>query len=138
MAAAEGELRSLGLKAPSRLALAEKIHKGVSYRSVQRFQEAAHLPEARLQGVTGIPARTWVRRKQQGRFNPDESERIARIARIFDHAVGVFGSKGSATRWLEEANLGLGDRAPLDVASTELGAQEVDDLLTRIEFGVYS
>lgn len=138
MAAHDGEIKTLGLTAGNRLELAKKIHKGLPYKGVERFRVATQLPEARLQRVTGIPARTWTRRKKGGKFTPEESERIARIAGIFEHAEKVFGTKEAATRWLEEPNLGLGKEPPLDVASTELGAKEVDELLSRIEFGVYS
>lgn len=138
MAATDAEIKSLGLAAGNRLELAKKIHRGVPYKSVEKFRVATHLTESTLQSVTGIPARTWTRRKKGGKFTPEESDRIARIARIFEHAERVFGSKAAATRWLEEPNLGLGDEAPIEAASTELGAKEVDDLLSRIEFGVYS
>lgn len=138
MAEAEGEVPSLGLKGKNRLDLASKIREGVQYERVHRFQQASHLPESRIAEVTGIPARTWNRRKQAGRFSPEESDRIARIARLFDHAKRILGSSEAARRWLEEPNLALGREVPLDVAATELGAQEVDALLTRLEHGVYS
>lgn len=138
MAAKGSEIKSLGLTAANRLELGKKIHKGVAYKSVERFRELTHLPEARFQSVTGIPARTWTRRKKLGKFTAEESERIARIARIFEHAESVLGSKDAAAKWLEEPNLGLGEEAPIEAASTELGAKEVEELLARIEHGVYS
>jgi uncharacterized protein (DUF2384 family) len=33
---------------------------------------------------------------------------------------------------------GLGGAVPLDFAKTEIGAREVENLLGRIEYGVYS
>lgn len=138
MAAEDSEIRALGLAAGDRLELARKIHAGVPYKSVERFRLATRFAESELQRVTGIPARTWTRRKKAGKFTPEESERIARIARIFEQAEGVLGSKEAALRWLAEPNLGLGKEAPIDAAGTELGAREVEELLSRIEHGVYS
>ncbi len=138
MAESDAEIKTLGVSATNRLELAKKIHRGLPYRRVRRFQEATRLPEARIQSATGIPPRTWMRRKKEGKFKADESERIARLARLFEHAERVFGTKDAAKSWLEEPNLGLGNVAPIEAAATELGAQEVEDLLARIEFGVYS
>ena len=67
-----------------------------------------------------------------------ESERIYRIAKIYDRAVEVFGDEEMGRRWLKEPAWALGDRTPLEFAETELGAQEVDDLLGRIEHGVFT
>lgn len=39
---------------------------------------------------------------------------------------------------LDEPHLALGGDSPLALADTELGAREVDDLLGRLEHGVYS
>jgi putative toxin-antitoxin system antitoxin component (TIGR02293 family) len=53
-------------------------------------------------------------------------------------AVEVLESEEGARRWLNSPQVGLGGEIPLDYAQTEVGAREVEDLLGRIEFGVYS
>jgi putative toxin-antitoxin system antitoxin component (TIGR02293 family) len=93
---------------------------------------------AELAGVTRIAVRTLTRRKAMGRFHPDESERIYRISSLFDHAEQVMGSAESARQWLKSPQRALGGRTPLAFSDTEPGAREVDDLLGRIEHGVFS
>ena len=44
----------------------------------------------------------------------------------------------SAKKWLKEEAYGLGDVSPLEYAVTEIGAREVEDLLGRVEHGVFS
>ena len=44
----------------------------------------------------------------------------------------------SRRRWLTSRQFGLGGAVPLEYAETEVGAREVEDLLGRIEHGVYS
>jgi uncharacterized protein (DUF2384 family) len=39
---------------------------------------------------------------------------------------------------LKHPQYGLGGAVPLDYAETEVGAREVDNLLGRIDYGVYS
>ena len=41
-------------------------------------------------------------------------------------------------RWLASPQVGLGGAIPLEFAETEVGAREVENLLGRIEYGVYS
>ena len=41
-------------------------------------------------------------------------------------------------RWLTSPQVGLGGAIPLEYAETEVGAREVENLLGRIEYGVYS
>jgi putative toxin-antitoxin system antitoxin component (TIGR02293 family) len=44
----------------------------------------------------------------------------------------------SARQWLETAIPSLENHRPLDLAATEPGAREVEDLIGRIEHGVVS
>ena len=53
-------------------------------------------------------------------------------------AVEVMESEDNARQWLTSPQVGLGGAVPLEYAETEVGAREVEDLLGRIEFGVYS
>jgi putative toxin-antitoxin system antitoxin component (TIGR02293 family) len=54
------------------------------------------------------------------------------------HAAEVLEGEDNARRWLTSPQHGLAGATPLDYATTEAGAREVEDLLGRIEFGVYS
>ncbi len=53
-------------------------------------------------------------------------------------AIEVLESAENARQWLASPQVGLGGAVPLEYAETELGAREVEDLLGRIEYGVYS
>jgi putative toxin-antitoxin system antitoxin component (TIGR02293 family) len=92
-----------------------------------------------LAKVLQLPPRTLARRKSGGVLTSAESERLLRLARLFEQAVTVFeGDAPAAGKWLQEPVLGLGNRTPLQLAETEIGARAVEDLLGRLEYGVYS
>ena len=74
----------------------------------------------------------------EGRLGPAESDRVVRFARLMGKAVQVMESEDNARKWLTSPQVGLGGAAPLDYAESEMGAREVEDLLGRIEYGVYS
>ena len=53
-------------------------------------------------------------------------------------ALDVMETENNARQWLTSPQYGLGGAVPLEYAETEVGAREVEDLLGRIEHGVYS
>lgn len=62
------------------------------------------------------------------------SEPLA-VARIAHYAEEVFGDHDFAEQWLRKPNAALHDRAPVDVARTEIGARRVEAILSRFEHG---
>ena len=61
-----------------------------------------------------------------------------RFAMLLSKAITVFGSQDEANKWLKSPQFGLGGAVPLDFAKSEVGAREVEKLLGRIEYGVYT
>lgn len=118
--------------------LIESIDVGLPVRELEELQATLEVPMDKLAPKLGISIATIQRRKQQGRLEPGESDRVLRFARLMGKAVAVFGSEQDARQWLNSPQFGLGGAVPLDYAKTEVGAREVENLLGRIEYGVYS
>lgn len=96
------------------------------------------LPMDRLAPMLGISKATLHRRKNTGYLDSAESDRVLRFARLLGQAASVMESLDSGRRWLTSPQAGLGGAIPLDYAETEVGAREVENLLGRIEYGVYA
>ncbi len=117
----------------------EQIARGFSYAAFERFLRNTDFHPRVLAAVVGIPERTLARRKRTGRFSPEESDRLARVARIFARAVELFeGDASKAREWLTSPAHALGGEAPLNFASTDLGAIEVENVIGRLEYGIPS
>jgi putative toxin-antitoxin system antitoxin component (TIGR02293 family) len=116
----------------------ERIHAGLSFQAVQNLQKALDLPLEKMAAVLGMSRATLHRRKTQGKIDQNESERLVRYQRLVEKADDVFGDVAGAREWLTHKQPGLGGAVPLDFARTEIGAREVENLLGRIEYGVYS
>jgi putative toxin-antitoxin system antitoxin component (TIGR02293 family) len=129
---------SIGLQPQSSAKLIAKIKEGLSVKAFDRLCKNLDISEKALAKTLNIAISTLARRKKSGRMTYEESERIYRIARLYDRAVDVFGDKKMGCKWLKEPAWALGDIPPLEFAETELGAQEVEDLLGRIEHGVFT
>jgi putative toxin-antitoxin system antitoxin component (TIGR02293 family) len=110
----------------------------LSVKAFDRLCKNLDISEKALAKTLHIAVSTLARRKKSGRLTFEESERLFRIARLYDRTLEVFKDRQMTRKWLKEPAWALGDTPPLEFAETELGAQEVDDLLGRIEHGVFT
>src|SRR5438034_7184723 len=118
--------------------LIHRIQKGLRFSELKSLQDSIDLPFEQLAAKLCISRSTLQRRKAAGRLSPDESDKVLRFARLLEHATDVFGDVDKGRAWLKHPQYGLGGAVPLDYAETEIGAREVDNLLERIDYGVYS
>ncbi len=130
------KVTKVGDRSPDQLV--EVVQVGLKFDEVQALRLDLGLPLDQLAEKLGIARATLHRRKASGRLAPDESDRVIRFARLFRQADEVFGGAVEARQWLAFPQYGLGGAVPLDYARTEVGAREVESLLGRIEYGVYS
>lgn len=114
------------------------IKEGLPVEEMVALQGALAISVEQFAGLLGVSNATYHRRKEEDRLTSSESERVLRYARLFGMAVNVLESKEYAREWLGSPQHGLGGEVPLDYARTELGATEVERLLGRIAYGVYS
>jgi putative toxin-antitoxin system antitoxin component (TIGR02293 family) len=129
----------LGIKTGDPVKLVRLIRAGFPFSSVARLQEVTELSWNQISQFVGIPQRTLTRRQSEGRLQPDESDRVWRAASLFRKAVDLFeGDAEVARQWLVSPQAGLGGETPLDFASTEVGAREVENLIGRLEHGVFT
>jgi putative toxin-antitoxin system antitoxin component (TIGR02293 family) len=132
------EKKTPSAKAKHPTELIRQIQKGLRFAELQTLQDKIDLPLEQLAGKLFISRSTLQRRKSAGRLSPDESDKVMRFSQLLEHATKVFGDVDRARAWLKHPQRGLGGAVPLDYAETEIGAREVDRLLGRIDYGVYS
>jgi len=115
-----------------------RIQAGLSSSAVRSLQHALDLPLERIAAFLGMSRATLHRRKAQGKIARNESEKLVRYQQLVKKAEEVFGTSAAAREWLTHPQPGLGNVKPVEFAKTEIGAREVENLLGRIEYGVYS
>ena len=129
----------LGLGEANPVETVRALEKGLSTRNLGRLKAALDVSWDELARLLQMAPRTLKRRQQAGRLQTGESERALRIARTFDLALQLFEGDARAARdWLSRPRAVLGGRAPLDFAITEPGARAVEELIGRLEAGVFS
>ena len=113
------------------------ISKGLPFGELEHLRNEIDEPMDALGRQLSISRSTLQRRKAERRLSPEESERVMRFWRILRHATRVFGTVDRARQWLKYPQRGIGHAVPLEYARSEIGAREVDDMLGRIDYGVY-
>ena len=124
-----------------KLAPTKMIHgvtRGLPFREIEELRAEIDEPLEVVGHHVSISRSTLQRRRADRRLSPQESDRVLRFRRLVEHATKVFGDLIRARQWLKSPQRGLGGAVPLDYAVTEVGAREVENLLGRIDYGVYS
>lgn len=129
---------SAGLHFGSTKELIAELKQGLPVDAFETLRSEMELPASDLANAINIAQRTLSRRRKSGRLYTDESERLFRIAALFDRAVEVLGDRETAKSWIKGPKRALGGQTPLQFADTEPGAHEVGALLGRLEHGVFS
>jgi uncharacterized protein (DUF2384 family) len=114
----QGASGSSLVRRPTPTALVGMLQAGLPFSELAELQVSLALPMEKLAPLLGISKATLHRRKGDASLlSPAESDRVVRYARLL----------GQARQVLESLD-----------ARSEIGAREVEQLLGRIEHGVYS
>jgi len=120
-------------------ALAELVREGLPVKALLKLAERLDMRQGEISEKIGIPQRTLTRRlTQHSRLTAAESDRAVRLAQVYATAVETLGDGDKAAAWLKTPNRALRGSRPLDQLDTDPGVREVEDILGRIAYGVYS
>lgn len=116
--------------------LRRKVESGLPTKSIDHvLREIGNRSERAEIRNKIVPRSTLARRGET--LSPEESERLERVARVISLAEALWQSEEEqAWKFLNHRHPELGNEAPIDVALTEIGARQVEDLLARIEYGL--
>ena len=86
-----------------------------------------------------VPKRTLARRRAANEpLTVEETDKALRLDRIAEQAGRVFGEAEKAQRWLRKPKRELTGETPLAYLASEAGARVVEEMLFRIEHGVFA
>jgi putative toxin-antitoxin system antitoxin component (TIGR02293 family) len=111
------------------------VREGLSVDLVDEVLSEGRLTAAELDRLA-LPRKTLAHRRMLGRLTAEQSDRLARILRVVETAEQTFGDPAKAHTWLRRPTAALDDEAPLELLDTDIGAREVETLLTRIAHGI--
>ena len=82
--------------------------------------------------------RTLRRYTTETLLNPEQSERIIELARLFSRGSEVFGSLDNFKTWMNSTIVALGNIKPKELLDTSLGIEILQEELGRIEHGIFA
>lgn len=135
-----GGSKMLGKKVESSLDIVDIVQQGLPSKAVFYLQNALGLGDEEYASALGVSSKWLVRNRKTPKLHlgVDISDRLVRVARIFKLAQEVLESETAALSWLHRQQSGLSERTPLELMRTEAGAKEVEELLYRMEYSIYS
>jgi putative toxin-antitoxin system antitoxin component (TIGR02293 family) len=129
----------LGIKTVDNLKLAKKVEAGFSFDALERLGKTTGLSLERLRVAVRITPRTLTRRRKEKKLSPEESDRLVSVSRLLAQTFELFeGNIKAGMRWFQSPNRALAGQSPIEIAATETGAREVENLIGRLEHGVFT
>lgn len=114
------------------------IRKGLAKKNLEKLMHSTGLDLSAMSGILHVSTRTLHRYTGESILNPDISERLLEIARLYARGQEVFGDLDSFKGWIQEPVPALGYKKPLEYLDTSIGIRLLQDELGRIEHGVFS
>lgn len=122
----------------SGFSIIEASRQGVQSRQADQLAQLLNLSYKELAAILQVAERTLHRFRNDGRLDAQSSERLLLLSNLAAHGLMVFDGRADAlANWLRYPLKELKDQSPLQLLSTISGFSLADDVLTRIEYGVY-
>jgi putative toxin-antitoxin system antitoxin component (TIGR02293 family) len=118
------------------LTLAYSVQKGLPVSALDRVAGRVSPNDVRRFTYRVVPKPTLDRRRRDKKpLTTDESDRLARVAKVFAFGLEIFGDEVKVRSFLDRPHPMLDDAAPLEVAlATGPGADAVINLLGRAAY----
>jgi putative toxin-antitoxin system antitoxin component (TIGR02293 family) len=109
------------------------------YQTLEKTAELFQLDSGLKEQIFGIPIKAQARlKKENAVLNPLIADRFNRFNRIAQQTIDLFEDTKKALTWLQTPKNSLAGITPLAILSTEEGAKQVEEILYRTEYGIYS
>ncbi|MCU0776554.1 MAG: DUF2384 domain-containing protein [Akkermansiaceae bacterium] len=117
-------------------AMMRRIRQGLPAESFVQAAERLGVSQEVLANKLGLVARTLNRKRKAGeKLSAQESERILRVARVWNQARNLFRGDDAIAEWLLRPCASLGQESPLDLLDTDVGTAEVEGLIAGLAYG---
>ncbi len=133
-----GGLKVFSPPLTNKIDLINNIRTGLPTSAIDALMKQFNLTAEELVNPLGVSISTIKRRHQQPKLSSAVSDRLIRLAKIIALATDILGSRNKATRWLHKPNRTLTGESPLSRLDTAIGMSQVEEILYRLEHGLFS
>jgi putative toxin-antitoxin system antitoxin component (TIGR02293 family) len=131
------ELIFKGTRALSPLEVVKRTREGLPASVFSKMSGWLSIPQTELFDAVGLSRSTIATRMSNNQLlSPSESDKVIRLAKVFDRAADVLGTPEDGKKWLRREIRSVGGVQPITLLDTETGYELVMDTLGRIEQGI--
>lgn len=122
----------------SSLDLLDASWAGLRKFSIISLAEVMNIPMKDMANLLSMTYKTFARKSESEAFDSVTSSLSIEIASTVAHGITVFEDRDKFNRWLHKENRSLKGQKPYDLLKTPTGLKMVNQILERIDEGVYS
>ncbi|WP_316736140.1 antitoxin Xre/MbcA/ParS toxin-binding domain-containing protein [Pedobacter aquatilis] len=123
---------------PTDYDLLQLARKGISKKSLLALAKQISLTIEEIAAILHISERTLQRYTPTTLVKTEYADRAIELALLYERGIEVLGSEKAFTTWIKAPNVALGGEIPFDLLDTRIGFTMVQNILGRIEYGVFS
>jgi len=123
---------------PSNINRIQLARDGVVLADVLTNTDRLGLSHQELAEILHISLRTLQRYHPDKVLDTDLSSKALRLLRLLEHGLQVFGDETALQRWLRSSVPSLEGYTPISLLDTPFGFDWIDQILGRIEHGVFA
>ncbi|MCU0374269.1 MAG: MbcA/ParS/Xre antitoxin family protein [Chitinophagaceae bacterium] len=117
---------------------ARLAEEGIQKQSFEHFKSVTGIDYNQWAWLLDVGRNTLINKKGTETFDTTISEKLVAIAEVYTYGLEVFSDFDKLNRWLKKPNRALAGQVPFQLLRTHYGRIQVQQLLGRIEWGVYS
>lgn len=120
-----------------RIDLIDIVRKGIPTKDLQNVQVYTSLTDKEISQILPISQRQLVRYTPDHPLNKEITAHLIQIVEMFQKGYNLFG-KEKFQIWIRTQNKVLKNYKPIEIMDTSIGIEMIEDVIGRIEHGVYS
>ncbi len=110
---------------------------GIKTKYIERIQKYILLSDKELSSILPISQRQLFRYPPDHILNKEITSHLIQIIELFQKGYNLFDTE-KFQAWIRTSNKVLNENKPLEIMDTSIGIEMIEDIIGRIEHGVYS
>ena len=113
------------------------VRTGIQTKYISNIKEFTSLSDKELSSILPISQRQLVRYSDSHKLNKEITSHLIQLIEMFQRGFKLFG-KEKFKLWIRTSNKVLNNNKPIEIMDTSIGIEIIEDIIGRIEHGVYS
>lgn len=127
----------IGRQFKNEIELVDVVAEGIPKATIKHLADLYALDVREIIRLLPVTARNLHRYAEDDRLSEVVTGRLFMLADLFAHGADALGTDYFRA-WLYRPNVGLQQKKPIDILHNEVGINTVDDILGRIEHGIFA